>query len=203
MRGVDRQATFFATDDYLLFRETLARAAIDNGCAVHAYVLMTNHVHMLITPEAEKSIPRLLQAIGRSYVQVINRKYERVGPLWQGRYKACLIQDDLYLLHCQRYIELNPVRAGMVPKPSAYPYSSYHSNAYGKKDLIVIPHATYLNLASDSDLRRRIYRRMFSPRVEPTLFDRIREATNACGILGNDRFQGHFQNMLDRGSTSA
>ncbi|MBT8130734.1 MAG: transposase [Gammaproteobacteria bacterium] len=117
-RGVDRQAVFFEQDDYQLYREALKLAAVQTSCAIHAYVLMTNHTHLLLTPGTAKSLPLLMQAMGRFYVQPLNKKYRRTGPLWQGRYKASLVQYDAYVLTCQRYIELNPVRGGMVRSPA-------------------------------------------------------------------------------------
>ena len=148
IRGINRQATFFAPDDYELFLQALANESAKANCCVHAYVLMTNHVHLLLTPLKRRSIPALIQGLGRHYVQVINRRYRRTGTLWQGRYKACLVQADRYLLACQRYIELNPVRAGMVADPLEYPHSSYRVNAFGMRSSLVSPHETYLLLGS-------------------------------------------------------
>ena len=147
-RGVDRQAVFFEARDYQLYLDTLRCAAHRYHCSVHAYVLMTNHTHLLITPGTGRSLPLLMQAMGRGYVQKLNRHYNRTGTLWQGRYKASLIQDDQYLLTCYRYIELNPVRAGMVRRPGDYPYSSYRHNANGQPDSLITPHPLYRSLAA-------------------------------------------------------
>jgi putative transposase len=111
-RGVDRQAVFFSSRDYDLYLDTLRAAGSRYDCSIHAYVLMTNHTHLLITPGTRHSLPLLMQAMGRGYVQTLNRRYNRTGTLWQGRYKASLIQDSIYLLTCYRYFELKPVRAG-------------------------------------------------------------------------------------------
>ena len=116
-RGVDRRAVFFHEHDYKLYLDALRQEAAKNRCLIHAYVLMTNHVHLLVTPQYERSLPLMMQAMGRSYVQRLNERYDRTGTLWEGRYKAGLVQHNRYLLACQRYIELNPVRAGIVLAP--------------------------------------------------------------------------------------
>ncbi len=198
MRGVDRQATFFAPDDYVLFKESLGSGAADVGCAIHAYVLMTNHVHLLLTPTSDRSIPRLIQGPGRHYVQGINRRYNRSGTLWQGRYKACLVQDETYLLQCQCYIELNPVRAGMVADPADYAHASYRFNALGVIDPLITPHKTYIDLGEHDELRRDAYRWTFESTLDRELVDRIRSATNACRVLGNTRFTKQIEAMLGR-----
>lgn len=119
-RGNNRAPVFGAEDDYRFYLECLQEAAVRHGCAIHAYVLMTNHVHLLVTPETEGSLPKTLQSVGRRYVQYFNYTYGRTGTLWEGRYRATVIDSEHYLLTCMRYIELNPVRAGMVPQPEGY-----------------------------------------------------------------------------------
>lgn len=198
MRGVDRQATFFAPDDYVLYKETLASNATNVGCAIHAYVLMTNHVHLLLTPTSERSIPRLIQGLGRDYVQRINRRYNRSGTLWQGRYKACLVQDESYLLQCQLYIELNPVRAGMVADPADYAHGSYRCNALGDNDPLITPHKTYIDLGEHGAQRRHAYRGMFESTLDRDLVDQIRNTTNACLVLGDANFTKQIEAMLER-----
>jgi putative transposase len=125
LRGNNRSIIFAADEDYRFFLDCLGDAATRHGCVIHAYVLMTNHVHLLITPEHEGSIGKALQSVGRRYVQYFNYTYQRTGTLWEGRYKATLIDSESYLLTCYRYIELNPVRADMVPHPRDYLWSSY------------------------------------------------------------------------------
>lgn len=198
MRGVDRQATFFQPDDYTLYLTALDENAGKYECAEHAYVLMTNHVHLLLTPGTERSIPQMIQGLGHDYVQRINRQYQRTGTLWQGRYKACLVQDDIYLLACQRYIELNPVRAGMIPDPARYPYSSYRHNALGEDDSIVSPHKTYSALGDSRAEIRKAYRRLFESELDRKLLDNIRNTTNACRVLGNAGFTDQIEAMLNR-----
>lgn len=197
-RGVDRQAVFFHTDDYRLYLDTLHEAANRYDCAIHAYVLMTNHVHLLVTPAEERSLPLLMQAMGRGYVQRLNKLYARTGTLWEGRYKASLVQDNCYLLTCQRYIELNPVRAGMIKRPDDYPYSSYPHNALGSTDPLVSPHPTYLALGSSTRDRLSAYRKLFGENLPSEVLDTVRDTTNACLVLGNDPFRDQIEVMLGR-----
>jgi putative transposase len=136
-RGNNRQPIFFHDDDYGLYRDWLAQAAARYGVAVHAYVLMTNHVHLLATPNAPTGIPGMMQSLGRRYVRHVNTRYRRTGTLWEGRYRAAPIDSDAWFLACSRYIELNPVRAGMVAAPACYPWSSYHASAAGMSDVLV------------------------------------------------------------------
>lgn len=197
-RGVDRQATFFRPEDYRLYLDSLTDAAATYGCDIHAYVLMTNHVHLLVTPSSKNSLPRLMQAMGRSYVQRLNRSYARTGTLWEGRYKASLVQHDAYLLACYRYIELNPVRSGLAMAPGEYPYSSYASNALGKANPLVTPHPTYMELSVDPEKRCRAYRCLFEDKLDARTLTRVRDMTNACLVLGNDQFKDQIEVMLGR-----
>ena len=130
-RGNNRAPIFFGVEDYARYRAWLAAAAAEYGCAIHAYVLMTNHVHLLVTPRQAESLPRAMQSLGRRYVRYVNAAYHRTGTLWEGRYRAAPIDSEAYLLACSRYIELNPVRAGMVRHPRDYRWSSWHANAQG------------------------------------------------------------------------
>ncbi len=197
-RGVDQQAVFFESGDYKLYLRTLGKAANQYDCQIHAYVLMTNHTHLLVTPGRERSIPLVMQAIGRSYVQLLNNKYERTGTLWEGRYKASLVQSDAYLMACHKYIELNPVRAGLASTPGEYPYSSFAHNAWGICDALLTPHAVYESLAQTSDERRVAYRSLFHDSIAPDLLATIRDTTNACLVLGTDCFRDQIEAMLGR-----
>lgn len=197
-RGVDRQAVFFQPDDYKLYLDSLGDAAEQYECRIHAYVLMTNHTHLLITPDTERSLPLLMQAMGRSYVQVLNKRYDRTGTLWQGRYKASLVQSDRYLLTCCKYMELNPVRAGLVLAPGDYPYSSFHYHATGTEDALLTVHAVYQSLGPEPELRQAAYRKLFSDPIAPEELAAIRETTNACLVLGSDRFKDQIEAMLGR-----
>ncbi len=197
-RGVDSQAVFFEPDDFDLYLHSLRKASQMYDCQVHAYVLMTNHTHLLVSPGSERTIPLVMQAMGRNYVQKLNKKYNRTGTLWQGRYKACLVQDDRYLMACHKYIELNPVRAGMVSAPGDYPYSSYHHNANGIRSRLLTNHKTYEALAFTAEKRMAAYRGFFHDCVAPEMLSYIRETTNACLVLGSDPFKDEIEVMLGR-----
>ena len=153
-RGNNRKPIFAVDDDYSFYLDCLQEAAGHHGCAIHAYVLMTNHVHLLVTPEIEQSLPKTLQSVGRRYVQYFNYTYDRTGTLWEGRYKATLIDSERYLLTCMRYIELNPVRACMVNHPGDYQWSSYPCNAWGVENPLVNEHLVYQCLDRNIDARR-------------------------------------------------
>lgn len=197
-RGVDRQAVFFEAGDYKLYLRSLGEAARQFECEIHAYVLMTNHTHLLVTPGSEKSIPLVMQAMGRTYVQALNKKYNRTGTLWEGRYRASLVQNDGYLLACHKYIELNPVRAGLASAPGGYPYSSYACNARGRTDSLVSFHPIYVSLGRTAEKRRMAYQRLFSSCVTEEMLSIIRDTTNACRVLGDDQFKDQIEAMLGR-----
>lgn len=157
-RGVDRQPCFFSDEDRRRYLTDLREIAATLDCSIHAYVLMTNHVHLLATPREFGDLGRMMQALGRRYVRYVNDRHRRTGTLWQGRFKACVVDSDRYLLACQRYIELNPVRAAMVVDPGDYPWSSYRHHAIGVHDALLRPHAIYEALGSGPAARREAYR---------------------------------------------
>jgi putative transposase len=150
------------------------------------------------TPQEEQSVSKVLQMLGRYYVQYFNYSYQRTGTLWEGRYKATLIDSEAYLLTCMRYIELNPVRAAMVEHPSDYPWSSYHYNALGKPNELVSPHIEYLRLGKTDEERQAAYRQLFKHRIPESSMNEIRDATNKAWALGNDRFKQRIQKQLER-----
>jgi REP-associated tyrosine transposase len=190
---------FCADTDYRFCLEKLQLACDTHGCGLHAYVLMTNHVHLLITPHEQQSLSKALQMLGRYYVQYYNYCYQRSGTLWEGRYKATLIDSESYLLTCMRYIELNPVRAGMVAHPSEYPWSSYHHNALGQPDgLVTSYHLEYRRLGKTDDARQGAYRLLFKHHIPEMSIAEIRDATNNAWVLGNDRFKQRIQQKLER-----
>ena len=139
-RGNNRQACFYYDDDYLLYLEWLLEYSQSTDCVIHAYVLMTNHVHILLTPREKESAGNLMKLLGQLYVQYMNRIYRRSGTLWEGRFRACIAQEDNYLLCYQRYIELNPVRAVMVESLCDYGWSSYQANAQGEDNKLIKTH---------------------------------------------------------------
>lgn len=197
-RGNNRQACFFANEDYHFYLDWLTEHAGKTGCRIHAYVLMTNHVHLLISADKADSPGALMKALGQRYVQYINRTYRRSGTLWEGRFRSCPIQEEAYLLACQRYIELNPVRAGMVTHPAEYRWSSYRANAQGEADALLQPHPLYLALGLDAYERQAAYRELFRFELDPGLVDDIRRATNGNFALGNERFAAEASAMLGR-----
>ena len=189
-RGNNRNIIFAAKNDYIFFKVCLDDAAKRHSCHIHAYVLMTNHVHLLMTPyEESSSIAKVLQSVGRRYVQYFNRTYQRTGTLWEGRYKATLIESESYLLTCYRYIELNPVRAAMVSDPGEYPWSSYHYHAQGKPDNLINDHPLYHALGQSEEERQLVYRALFESKLQPDILANLREATNKAWILGGNRFK--------------
>jgi putative transposase len=134
-RGNNRSPLFNVEADYACFLHYMQDACRRHGCHVHAYVLMTNHIHLLITPESKDGLSKVMQSVGRRYVQYFNTSYQRTGTLWEGRYKATIVDSESYLLTCYRYIELNPVRAKLVGHPAEYRWSSYHANALGNRTI--------------------------------------------------------------------
>jgi putative transposase len=188
LRGNNRNIIFAAEEDYHFFIECLQRAVEEHGCAIHAYVLMTNHVHLLMTPAREDSISKTMQSLGRRYVQYFNFTQKRTGTLWEGRYKATLIDSEQYLLTCYRYIELNPVRANMVAHPREYPWSSYLCHAEGAANKLIVDHPLYLSLGKNREERQAAYRALFAAHVSEASMDEIREATNKGWALGGARF---------------
>ena len=159
-RGNNRDACFFTEEDYHFYLGCLQDACKANHVDVHAYVLMTNHVHMLMTPDSTEGISRVMQSLGRRYVQHINLTYHRCGTLWESRHKASLVDAEYYLLACYRYIELNPVAAQIVDHPGAYPWSSYSTNAYGKTNELITPHPVFLQLGTSAKVRQENYREL-------------------------------------------
>jgi len=197
-RGNNRNIIFASEDDFYFFESCLIEACIKFDVMVHAYVLMTNHVHLLMTPSDEQGLGKVMQSVGRRYVQYFNFTYQRTGTLWEGRYKATLIDTDHYLLTCYRYIELNPVRAHMVAIPEDYRWSSYHANALGKYDQLVTSHDLYLQLGNSNKERQRAYRSLFKNHIpEQTIVD-IRDATNKAWVLGTEQFEEEIASLVER-----
>ncbi len=194
-RGHNREPCFFAEDDYYSYLHWLGEALTEAECALHAYVLMTNHVHLLLTPKQAEAVPKLLISLGRRYVQYINRTYRRTGTLWDSRYKSSLVQAETYLLACQRYIELNPVRATMVEDPAHYRWSSYRANGLGQPDARLTPHSLYCALGQNEHDRRAAYRALFRAQLDRDAIDDIRLALNQNQPLGNERFYAKIEQM--------
>lgn len=181
-----------------MYLHCLHAAATVYACAIHAYVLMTNHVHLLLTPHRADSLVKVMQSLGRRYVPYINTTYQRTGTLWEGRYRASVVEADTYLLACSRYIELNPVRARMVPQPAAYPWSSYHWHALGHPDLVVTDHALYRRLGGTPEERQQAYQALCQGQLSAGLVQEIRTTLQQGRVLGTDRFKDAIETALAR-----
>ncbi len=197
-RGNNREIIFAAEEDYHYYLQKLYDGCNKYHCELHAYVLMSNHVHLLMTPTSENGISKVMQYIGRYYVQYFNFQYQRTGTLWEGRYKATLLDSESYLLTCSRYIELNPVRAKMVKSPGDYPWSSFHYNALGKENKLLTPHGTYKSLGRDFSQRQANYFALFDHHIPKQTLEEIRNATNKAWVLGDDRFKYKIEALINR-----
>lgn len=197
-RGNNRQVIFCCNEDYRFYLEKLKAGCLKYGVELHSYVLMTNRVHLLMTPLNRDSISRLMQMQGRCYVQYFNYSYRRTGTLFEGRYKSSLVDTECYLLRCMRYIELNPVRADMAAAPCDYPWSSYHCNAMGKPDDAVKPHQEYLSLGLSKEQRLLTYRDLFRAHLGERELAEIRNSADKGWVLGSMRFKEEIGSQLAR-----
>lgn len=193
-RGNNRQMCFFGQGDYHFYLSCLRDACEQHDCRAHAYVLMTNHVHLLLTPADKDCLPRVMQSIGRRYVKWVNDIYGRSGTLWEGRYRASLVDSDGYLLRCQRYIELNPVRAGMVGEAQAYRWSSYTVNAGIERNQWLSPHEVYLGLGATKGKRVDAYKRLFAQRQDDSSW--ITSKALKGQPIGSDKFREDIERLL-------
>ena len=188
-RGNNRIACFGSDSDYLMYLAHLRQLAERYDCAVHAYCLMTNHVHLLVTPQTTDGCTGLMRDLGQRYVQYFNRCHQRSGTLWEGRFRSCLVESSRYVLACYRYIELNPVRAQMVDHPSGYLWSSYAINGGMRSDPLVSQHPEFLALGSTTAVRHAAYRGLLEERLDPDLHRAIRDATSGGYPLASQRFK--------------
>jgi len=197
-RGNNRDPCFYAEEDYQRYLNDLQETAVKSECRIHAYVLMTNHVHLLVTPMADYAVSQMMQALGRRYVYYINKSYKRTGTLWEGRYKSSLIDSDRYLLTCMRYIELNPVRASMVQYPGEYKWSSYQANAQGRDAAFIEEHPIYTELGDTPVKRKEAYRKLFCHHVDDDTLHEIRESLNHELVLGRSYFKDKIEEITQR-----
>jgi REP-associated tyrosine transposase len=186
-RGNNREACFLEPENYQFYLELWKELSTRYGTAVHAYCLMTNHVHFLVTPENDSAVSHTMKVVGSRYAQYINKQYRRTGTLWEGRHRASLVHSEPYLLTCMRYIELNPVRAQMVGRPEEYRWSSYGTNAWGERGWLR-EHEEYRCLGRTSAERYHAYRELFKVQVSDQELHLIRSAAHYCQPIGNDRF---------------
>ena len=197
-RGNNRSICFGGEQDFAAYAKWLEKYSHEFQVEVHAWVFMTNHVHLLVTPKTDGGVSLLMQALGRRYVRYFNYQYQRTGTLWEGRFKSGLVESDRYLLQCYRYIELNPVRAGMVDDPANYDWSSYRHNGLGKDIRLCTPHAEYLKLGASSNERIENYRELFRAHVDSIPINDIRAATNKGLALGSERFKDEIESLYGR-----
>lgn len=183
---------FRAQGDYLVYLALLRQLSEKYACRLHAFCLMTNHIHLLLTPPSVASCTALMHGLSQRYANYFNRKHERTGTLWEGRFRSCLVESSGYVLACYRYIELNPVRAGMVTHARAYPWSSYLANSGARIDPILVPHAEFAALGSGQ------YAGLISKAVAPEFLDRIRSATNGGYPLATDSFMSALDSVANR-----
>jgi putative transposase len=166
--------------------------------AIHAYVLMTNHLHLLATPTTADALPKTLQRVGTRYAMYLNGARDRSGSLWEGRYRACPVESERYLLACSRYIEQNPVRAGLAQHPREFRWSSYRGNAGERADALLTPHPVYRALGATDTERARAYRALHDETLSTGLIESIRAAVNAGTPLGDERFVAQMGRALGR-----
>ncbi|MBV2130581.1 transposase [Arsukibacterium indicum] len=197
-RGNNRQVCFASDDDFAAYASWLQEFAEKFQVQLHAWVFMTNHVHLLCTASDSSGISLMMQSLGRQYVRYFNRRYNRSGTLWEGRFKSCLVQSERYVMAVYRYIELNPVRAGMVSSPAAYHWSSYATNALGRPSALCQPHGCYLTMADTAAARQQQYRGLFTNESDDTMLQQIRSATNSGMALGNDHFKKQVAELTGR-----
>jgi len=197
-RGHNRQVCFAEEEDFAAYENWLYISSVKYGVAIHAWVFMENHVHILATPQAQDSISRMMQEVSRHYVRHFNETYRRTGTLWEGRFKSCVVEPRSYLLSCQRYIELNPVRANIVDDPSDYPWSSYRSNCIEKISRLLTPHEIYLNLGKSDRERILEYRSLFAVHIDEALLKDIRASVNKGLALGSEQFKNEIEKLTGR-----
>lgn len=198
VRGNDRRDIFFCEGDRTEFLSLLGEARSERGCELHAFVLMDNHVHLLATAKAPFAISRMMQDVGRAYVKHVNSRHKRTGTLYEGRFKSSLVETQSYLLACMRYIEMNPVRAGLVRNPSEFAWSSFGQNASGDPAGLLTPHPEYLALGRDATNRRAAYIRLFEGVVDEDQVSAIRESARQSRALGSELFCRAVEGTLSR-----
>lgn len=197
-RGNNGAALFVRDDDHGFYLHSLGEACASHKVEIHAYVLMANHVHLLMTPDQNGGISKVMQSVGGRYAQYVNSTYRRTGTVWGGRYRSTIIDPDEYLLRCMCYIEVNPVRAGVASHPRDYRWSSYGCNAEGHKSLFVSPHPVYLRLGEDSRARCEKYQALFQLPIDARTVADIRDCTNKGWVLGNSEFRSKLEAILNR-----
>lgn len=194
-RGNNRCVCFISEGDYVAYAHWLAEGAKKYGIAIHAWVMMSNHAHLLVTPKHDNTVSLMMQYLGRQYVRRFNHVYNRTGTLWEGRYKSSLVDSDRYALACYRYIENNPVKANMVVSPGEYRWSSYHTNARGVDSAMLSTHPCYEQLAKSKLARLRVYSQLFDNPDAANLDREIQWALTRNLAAGSEKFKEEIQSL--------
>jgi putative transposase len=197
-RGNNRQAIFVSAADYQMLLSLLDENAQKFGVALHAYVLMDNHFHLLATPATADGLPQMMQAVGRRYVRYFNDRQGRTGTLWEGRYRSTLIDTDRYLLACMAYIDLNPVRAGLVREAAAYPWSSHAHYAGLRPDRLITPHALFWALGNTPFSREAAYAGLVAGGITPAQQEALTRSALSGWALGDENFVADLQKRTER-----
>ena len=197
-RGNNRLPCFLDDEDKSRYLTLLREALLASGCALHAYVLMDNHVHLLVNPPAEGDIARLMQKLGRQYVGQFNARHRRTGTLWEGRYKACLVDQTIYLLRCHFYIDLNPVRARITDNATQFFWSSAAAHGGLRSDALLTPHNSYFNLGSDAKSRGDAYQLLLRQTISDDDLQAIRDYLKQQRALGRDEFRAMIEAKTQR-----
>lgn len=197
-RGIDRQAIFRDDEDYAAFLKWLREAARQFKVALHAYVLMPNHVHLLVSPSDATGLGKMMQWIGRYYVPYFNHKYQRVGTLWQGRYRASVIDSEQYFMTCSRYIELNPVRAELAADPANYPWSSCSHHIGTRTDPYITDHSLYWRLGNTPFEREAAYKALVEQALTTAEMQIIQGTTLKGWALGSEQFKTGLERQVKR-----
>lgn len=200
-KGNNRKVIFSSDRDYRFYLDKLESKSREHSLEVHAYVLMPNHTHILATPYEIDSISKVLQSLGRCYAQYYNYIHDRSGTLFEGRYKATLVESGSYLLDCYRYIEQNPVRSGIVSDPADYNWSSYRFNALGVADKVISPHSQFLNLANPDISCFSQYRQLSALPLASNVIEEISEFTNKSWVIGSHGYKQEIEKILNRRSS--
>jgi putative transposase len=202
-RGHNKSDCFRADFDRVVYLKYLREGLHYAQCDLHAYVLMTNHVHLLVTPRIERGVSSLMQQLGRRYCRFVNRIYARTGSLCEGRFRSNPVEAEAYFFECMRYIELNPVRAGMARHPSQYPWSSYAENVGGDPRGLLVPHPEYLRLGREPSVRSAAYRALLEEPLGAAALERIRRASSRNDVLGSKPFVAALESKLGRPVTTS
>lgn len=197
-RGNNLSVCSYCEADYVFYLQKLREASERYSVKVDAFVLMTNHVHLLVTPSNAEGLPRMMKSLGRCYVRYVNITYRRTVTLWEGRYRSCLVSSDDYFLAVSRYIELNPIRAGMVNSPGEYPWSSYRHNGMGIEIELIREHELYRRLGPTYASRVLAYRDLFALELPASLVEEIRLCTNKEWVIGRTEFIAQIEVALGR-----